>query len=561
MPETVEGAGIHQRLEAFAVHAARHALHKVVNVCKQAVFFPFPEDGLHDVGTEALDGTQGKAHVSVLVHGEVVGTFVDVRAQHLDAMAFAVVHDLGDFLHALGTVEAAGEKLRRIVAFEPACLVAHPGITGGVGLVEGILGKLLPVFPDLVQHLFRMPVGGPARHEFVLEGVQDVDLLLSHGLAQLVGLAFGEAGQLLGKQHHLFLVHGDAVGVLQIFLHFGKVVFDGLLALFAGHEVRDIIHRPGPIEGVHGNQVLEAGRAQFLQPGFHALGFELEHGRGVSAAVQLVGGGVVDGDGFNVDVFPVVLLDEVQAVMDDGQGDEAQEVHLEHAHLFDVMPVILRRMHVQTRFLVLGQADGEVVGKVSPADDGGAGMHAHLPHRPLQRLGIFQHLPVDFRPVLQLLNKLRDKPIAILEGNLDIYVLQAFLVGFSVPFHPLEAGFEVVQLGVEGVFLFLFLAQAVRDHLGEAVALVDGDAADARDVLDGALGRHGAEGNHAGDMAGPVLFLHIVVRLGEVFEVHVDIRHGDAVRIQEPLEQELVLDRVQIGDFEAVGHHGYSPGR
>ena len=140
-----------------------------------------------------------------------------------------------------------------------------------------------------------MSVGLAARHELVLEGVQDVDLLLAHGLAQLICLAFGEAGELLRQQHHLLLVHRNAVGILQVFLHFREVVLDGLLAQLTRHKVRDIVHRPGPIKGVHGDKVLETGWAQLLQPGFHALRFELEHGGGVSAAVELIGGGIVNG--------------------------------------------------------------------------------------------------------------------------------------------------------------------------------------------------------------------------------------------------------------------------
>ena len=45
-------------------------------------------------------------------------------------------------------------------------------------------------------------------------------------------------------------------------------------------------------------------------------------------------------------------------------------------------------------------------------------------------------------------------------------------------------------------------------------------------------------------MRSAVLLLYVLVRLGEVLEVYVDIRHGDTVRIEETFEQELVLDGV-----------------
>ena len=39
-----------------------------------------------------------------------------------------------------------------------------------------------------------------------------------------------------------------------------------------------------------------------------------------------------------------------------------------------------------------------------------------------------------------------------------------------------------------------------------------------------------------------------------VIEVHIDIGQGDTVRIQETLEQQVVLDRVDLGDTQTVSH-------
>ncbi len=232
------------------------------------------------------------------------------------------------------------------------------------------------------------------------------------------------------------------------------------------------------------------------------------------------------------------------------------------------MAVVLGGAYILSRFLILGKADGQVIRKVSTADNGGAGMHTHLAHATLQGLGVFKHLLVNLRAVFELFNELRHQAVTVLEVNLYVYVFHALLEGLfhlhqltvllflHFFFHHLETGLQFVQLGVEGVFLLLFLAQAVRDHLGEAVAFVYAHVADARHILDGALGRHGAEGNHAGNVAGPVLFFHVFVGLAKVFKVHVYIRHGNTVRIEETLKQELVFDRVQIGDAKAVGNHG-----
>ena len=110
------------------------------------------------------------------------------------------------------------------MALEPSCLVAHPGIAGGVALVEGILGEFFPVLPNLVQLFLGMAVGLTTFHKLVFQGVKSVYLLLAHCLAQLVGLSFREVGQLAAEQHHLLLIYRHSVCFLEIFLHFGEVV-------------------------------------------------------------------------------------------------------------------------------------------------------------------------------------------------------------------------------------------------------------------------------------------------------------------------------------------------
>ena len=116
----------------------------------------------------------------------------------------------------------------------------------------------------------------------------------------------------------------------------------------------------------------------------------------------------------------------------------------------------------------------------------------------------------------------------------------------------------------EGGLVFLFLAvflddeRAVGDELGEAVGFRDGKAGDARDILDGQLGGHRAEGDHVGNVVGAVAVLHILDHAVAAFviEIHVDIRHRDTLRVEETLEEEVVADRVEVGDAEAVGYAG-----
>ena len=420
-----------------------------------------------------------------------------------------------------------------------------------------------------------MTVGLAALHELVLELVQNRYLLLAHRLAELVRLTLREAGQLLGKKHHLLLIDGHTVGVLEELLHLREVIFNRLESEFSVHEVRDVVHRARPVKGVHRDEVLETLRMQPLKPGLHALGFKLKDAVRVAVSIEFVSRLIVNRNRLDVDVRTKAQLNVVQTFVDYGQGVESQEVHLQHADFLDVVAVVLRSPDVLPRFLVHRKADRNIVGQVTSSDDRGAGVHSDLTDAALQLTGIFQNLPHLLCSVFQLFLELRHKTIAVLEGYLDIRVLHAPLIGLldrflltrivriidlDILFYNLESRLEIIQIRIERIFLIHLLAQAVRHHSGQAVGLIDRQVMDSRHVLDGSLGEHRAEGDHPGDVILAVGVLDIFMRQGQILEIDIYIRHRDSVRIQETLEQELVLDRIQVGDSQAIGHHGSGRG-
>ena len=99
-------------------------------------------------------------------------------------------------------------------------------------------------------------------------------------------------------------------------------------------------------------------------------------------------------------------------------------------------------------------------------------------------------------------------------------------------------------------------AELVRDRLRDAVHLAVGVAEDAADVADRGPGQHRAEGDDLGDVVLAVLAPDVGDDLvaPAVLEVHVDVGHRHAVRVEEALERELVEDRVHRRDPERVGH-------
>ena len=101
-----------------------------------------------------------------------------------------------------------------------------------------------------------------------------------------------------------------------------------------------------------------------------------------------------------------------------------------------------------------------------------------------------------------------------------------------------------------------FDAGLLGHQLGQAVGVGQGQVHHPRGVADAGLGGHGAVGDDLCHLVLPVLVHHIVDHPlpSLVVEVGVDIGHALAVRVQEALEQQVVLDGVDVGDADAVGH-------
>lgn len=352
----VESAGAGDALQTLAVHDREvHPFDEVVDVLVAAVALPLGDDALHGRLADPLDGGQTEADVALTVGRELAPRLVDIGSHDLDAHALALVHVDRQLIHVREVSAQHGRHvLRGVVGLQVGGLESDPRVAGGVRLVEGVGGELLPVGPDLLQHLRVVAVGLPALQELGPQGIQLRLDLLTHRLAERVGLAAGEVGQQTGEQHDLLLIDRHAISVLEELLHLRQVVFDILDSEFSVHEIGDIVHRAGTIEGIHSDEILKALRMQFLQPVFHAGGFELEHIGRVSASVELVCRLVVYGYRLYIDVYAMTLLDDVQTVMYDGQGNEPEEVHLEHADLLYIMAVVLGGLHIFAGILVFG---------------------------------------------------------------------------------------------------------------------------------------------------------------------------------------------------------------
>jgi hypothetical protein len=113
-------------------------------------------------------------------------------------------------------------------------------------------------------------------------------------------------------------------------------------------------------------------------------------------------------------------------------------------------------------------------------------------------------------------------------------------------------------LGVEHARQGDVLAHDGRGHgLGEPLAHGERVAEHPRGVLEGLLGLDGPVGDDHGDAVVAVALGDVADHLGAaaVVEVDVEVGHRHALGVEEPLEDQAVLERVEVGDAHDVRGH------
>ena len=284
-------------------------------------------------------------------------------------------------------------------------------------------------------------------------------------------------------------------------------------------------HRAGAVERQGRGDILEVVRLHHPQQGTQTAAVELEDAEGVAAAEQLVGGrvGHVLGQRVQVDVLVAVGLDVGDRVVEDGEVAQPQEVHLDQPERLAGRVVELGD---DLAVLLPTHDRDDVDDRVRGHDDAG-GVHAPLPLQALQPAGGLE----DLGGVGVLLEHLAQL------GGLDV----ALVLG-------------VVDAGQRDA-----LAHDVRRHrLGQLLAHRERVPHHAGGVLERLLGLDRAVGDDHRHPLVAVLLGHIVDDLAAatIIEVDVEVGHGHTVRVEEALEEQSVLQRIEVGDAHGVGDHG-----
>ena len=374
-----------------------------------------------------------------------------------------------------------------------------------MGLVERVVLRLLHVVPERVRRHGRDAVLRAALEELALEGRhQRVDLLADR-LAEVVRLGRREAGEVLGDLHVLLLVDADAVRVRCERLQALVEVGDRLLLLLAARVDRDVRHRARPVERDERDQVLELGRLHLPQRLAHPGRLELEHAGRIALREHLVDLLVVERK--RRPVGPVA--DELARLLQHVEVAQTEEVDLQETKRLDVAHRELRHDLLVGALLL----QGDDLHQRLRSDHDAGGVDRVLARQPFERLREVDDLARDGIRVVLLLQRL--------------------------------ARFEA---SVER------LARPFRDQLRDLVHDAVWDLQHPTRVAHRRARGHRSERDDLGDAIAAVLLGDVVDDAVASVDGEVDVRVGErlATRVEEPLEQEVVLDRIEVGDLEAV---------
>ncbi len=543
MAERVEASRLHERLDSSLVERARiDPATEVVEVDERALTLAGGDDvldnGLPDIADRGkaeddhLPATRGRGLGCGADRGEVRGRRIHVRHANLDPERAALGKvDGGLVLVALHRRQQCGQILDGVVRLQPRRLIRDKAVAVRVGLVEGIVGERLDDVEQPLAQCLVVTLLDTTGNEFLPLRCDQLAILLATCLSQIVGFLEGVAGEPLRDPHDRFLVEHQAVGVPEDRFHVRVEIGDGLAAVLQVRVVTVHVgcHRARPVQSDERRDVIEARRSQRSQRRAHGGTLELEHTDGVTSPQHLEGRLVVERHGVYVGTRPGRLFDEVEGHLDDREVAQPEKVHLQKAEILDTVHLVLGDDRGVARIGAgLGLAlDGEVLGQRLVGDHHGGGVDAVLAAEPLEALRDVDH-QLGVRVLLVHLAKLGCGHVAVL-----------------VTLDALEAGPQ------RGVAAHDQRRHRLRDPVAEGI----GKAEDSGTVTHRGPGLDRRERDYLSHVVRAVTLGDVPDHLAAValVEIHVYVGHLLSARVQETLEEQVIADRVEVDDAQAVG--------
>ena len=299
------------------------------------------------------------------------------------------------------------------------------------------------------------------------------------------------------------------MGLLQNFLQLRQVIFFLHRAVLTLHIIVDhtALERTRPEQRQQGDDIFKTVRFHLLEQIAHTGTFQLKHSARTGIAEKREGFCIIFWNRIDIQLRSHRGLNEIESIVNNRQSTQAEEIHLQQAQLFDIVHRKLSDNFVVASF-IKRQEFGERLGR---------NHHA----RCMSRTVTWQAFQLE-----------RDSQQLVDAGT--------FLT------HLLELGLFLERISKIDV-------QPIGYQFGNFVDFAVSHSQHPAYVADNPFCVHTSESDDLTDEGvASILFRNIFDNIVPPVhtEIDIDIGHAHPFRIQKPLEQQIVLHGIDVGDFQ-----------
>ena len=382
-----------------------------------------------------------------------------------------------------------------------------------MGFVKCILCKIDHFIVDLICNFLVNSILNTSRNTFCFISIDkslafffhNVKFLLGHGPAEKIASSQGKSGKALYDLHNLLLVHDTTVSRLQDWLQLRTIIVDGVWTVLAADILGNKVHRAWAVQGNSGDYILKAMWLQFFHESFHSAALQLEHTVSTTCSKRIQHFLVIIIYLLHIKGYAVIFLYIFYCVVDYSQGSKAKEIHFQKSQL-------LKSCHdkLGDNGSVLRAGKGHILGDVFLADYNSGSVHGGMSWKTFQTFGHVNQM-------------------------MHIRLLVVCFFQFRVYFH----GFVDCDK--------LHIRYFGRNHFRNGVYLGIWHIEDTAYITDNTAGCQSTECNNLNHTVFAVFPYNIVDYFLSSLksEIHVNIRHGYSLRIQETFKQKVIFDWIK----------------
>ena len=382
-----------------------------------------------------------------------------------------------------------------------------------MGFVKCILCKIDHFIVDLICNFLINPIFNTAWNTFLFVSINksltfffhNVKFLLGHGSAEKVASSQGKSGKALHDLHNLLLVHDTTVSCLQDWLQLRAIIVDGVWAVLAADILGNKIHRTWAVQGNSGDYILQAMRLQFFHKALHSATLQLEHTVCTSGSKRIQHFLVVVIYFLHIKREAVVFLYIFYCIIDNCKSSKTKEIHFQKSQFFQGS-----HDKLSDNSSVLCTGKRHIFGDILLADYHTCGMHGRVPRKTFQAL---RHI----------------------DQMVDIRLLIVCFFQLRIHFHGFVDGDN------------LHIRNLGWNHFGNGIHLRIRHIKDTAYITDNTAGCQSTECNNLNHTVFAVFPYNIVDYFLSSLksEIHVNIRHGYSLRIQETFKQKVIFDWIK----------------